>query len=60
MIDRGINESTDGEDNSKIVGDEEIDAVKEVVSWITPVPRDVGFVIAPYSGSMLSLLKIVR
>ena len=38
VIDVGINRLEDG----KVVGDVDFDAVKEVASWITPVPGGVG------------------
>ncbi|MGB7287714.1 MAG: bifunctional 5,10-methylenetetrahydrofolate dehydrogenase/5,10-methenyltetrahydrofolate cyclohydrolase [Salaquimonas sp.] len=42
VIDIGINQITDGDGNTKIVGDADTDNVKEVASWITPVPGGVG------------------
>lgn len=42
VIDIGINQIIDDEGNAKIVGDVNTDAVKEVASWITPVPGGVG------------------
>ncbi|MEP1442070.1 MAG: bifunctional 5,10-methylenetetrahydrofolate dehydrogenase/5,10-methenyltetrahydrofolate cyclohydrolase [Hyphomicrobiales bacterium] len=42
VIDIGINQITDEEGKSRIVGDVDTDAVKEVASWITPVPGGVG------------------
>ena len=42
VIDIGINQITDVEGNAKIVGDADTEAVKEVASWITPVPGGVG------------------
>ena len=41
VIDIGINQIEDG-DGTRIVGDVDTDAVKEVASWITPVPGGVG------------------
>ena len=38
VIDVGINHNAEG----KVVGDVDFDAVKEVASWITPVPGGVG------------------
>ncbi len=38
VIDVGINRTPDG----KLCGDVDFDAVKEVASWITPVPGGVG------------------
>ena len=38
VIDVGINRL----ENGKVVGDVDFDAVKEVASWITPVPGGVG------------------
>ena len=38
VIDVGINRNAEG----KVVGDVDFDAVKEVASWITPVPGGVG------------------
>ena len=42
VIDIGINQITDDEGNAKIVGDADTEAVKEIASWITPVPGGVG------------------
>lgn len=42
VIDIGINQITDEDGKSRIVGDVDTDAVKEVASWITPVPGGVG------------------
>ena len=42
VIDIGINQVDDGEGGSKIVGDVDTDAVKNVASWVTPVPGGVG------------------
>ncbi len=42
VIDIGINQITDDEGATKIVGDVDTDAVKEVAGWITPVPGGVG------------------
>ena len=41
VIDIGINQ-IETEEGSKIVGDVDTDAVKEVAGWITPVPGGVG------------------
>lgn len=42
VIDIGINQITDAEGNSKIVGDVDTENVIEVASWVTPVPGGVG------------------
>ena len=42
VIDIGINQVTDEGGKSKIVGDVDTENVKEVASWITPVPGGVG------------------
>jgi methylenetetrahydrofolate dehydrogenase (NADP+) / methenyltetrahydrofolate cyclohydrolase len=42
VIDIGINQVTDAGGNTHIVGDVDTDAVKEVASWVTPVPGGVG------------------
>jgi methylenetetrahydrofolate dehydrogenase (NADP+)/methenyltetrahydrofolate cyclohydrolase len=42
VIDIGINQVTDEEGNSRIVGDVATDEVVEVASWVTPVPGGVG------------------
>ena len=42
VIDIGINQITDKDGTTKIVGDVDTDAVKEVASWVTPVPGGVG------------------
>ena len=41
VIDIGINQIEDAQ-GTRIVGDVDTDAVKEVASWITPVPGGVG------------------
>jgi methylenetetrahydrofolate dehydrogenase (NADP+)/methenyltetrahydrofolate cyclohydrolase len=42
VIDIGINHVIDDEGNDRIVGDVDTDGVKEVASWVTPVPGGVG------------------
>jgi len=42
VIDIGINQVTTADGRSKIVGDVDTEAVKEVASWVTPVPGGVG------------------
>ena len=42
VIDIGINQVQDKEGKIKIVGDCDIDSVKKVAGWITPVPGGVG------------------
>lgn len=42
VIDIGINAETLADGSSQIVGDVDTDSVKEVASWITPVPGGVG------------------
>jgi methylenetetrahydrofolate dehydrogenase (NADP+) / methenyltetrahydrofolate cyclohydrolase len=42
VIDIGINQVTGPNGETMIVGDVDTDAVKEVASWITPVPGGVG------------------
>jgi methylenetetrahydrofolate dehydrogenase (NADP+)/methenyltetrahydrofolate cyclohydrolase len=42
VIDIGINQVQDENGNSRIVGDVATDEVKEVASWVTPVPGGVG------------------
>lgn len=42
VIDIGINQITDANGEPKIVGDVDTDSVKEVASWVTPVPGGVG------------------
>jgi len=42
VIDIGINQITDATGETRIVGDVDTDAVKEVASWVTPVPGGVG------------------
>lgn len=42
VIDIGINAETAPDGTSRIVGDVDIDSVKDVASWITPVPGGVG------------------
>jgi methylenetetrahydrofolate dehydrogenase (NADP+)/methenyltetrahydrofolate cyclohydrolase len=38
VIDIGINQIDDGDGGTRIVGDVDTEAVKEVASWVTPVP----------------------
>ena len=42
IIDIGINQVTDADGNSRIVGDADTGAVADIVSWTTPVPGVVG------------------
>jgi methylenetetrahydrofolate dehydrogenase (NADP+)/methenyltetrahydrofolate cyclohydrolase len=42
VIDIGINQITGADGMPKIVGDVDTDGVKEVASWVTPVPGGVG------------------
>lgn len=42
VIDIGINQITEPDGTVRIVGDADTDAVKEVASWVTPVPGGVG------------------
>jgi len=42
VIDIGINQITDDSGRAIIVGDVDTDAVKELASWVTPVPGGVG------------------
>jgi len=42
VIDIGINQVTDEDGKTRIVGDVATDEVKEVASWVTPVPGGVG------------------
>lgn len=42
VIDIGINQVTDAHGETMIVGDVDTDGVKEVASWVTPVPGGVG------------------
>ncbi len=42
VIDIGINQIVDADGNTRIVGDVDTDAVKEVAGWVTPVPGGVG------------------
>ena len=41
-VDIGINQVTDADGNSRIVGDADTGAVADVASWTTPVPGGVG------------------
>ncbi|CAI8176112.1 MAG: Bifunctional protein FolD protein [SAR116 cluster bacterium] len=49
VIDIGINQVTDADGTSRIIGDADTAAVAEVASWTTPVPGGVG----PVTVSML-------
>lgn len=42
VIDIGINQITGPDGKPRIVGDVDTDAVKEIASWVTPVPGGVG------------------
>ncbi|ABG33673.1 bifunctional 5,10-methylene-tetrahydrofolate dehydrogenase/5,10-methylene-tetrahydrofolate cyclohydrolase [Roseobacter denitrificans] len=42
VIDIGINQITEADGNTRIVGDVDTDAVKEIAGWVTPVPGGVG------------------
>lgn len=42
VIDIGINQVTGPDGEPQIVGDVDTDAVKEIASWVTPVPGGVG------------------
>ena len=42
VIDIGINQIMHKDGSSEIVGDVDTDAVKEIASWVTPVPGGVG------------------
>lgn len=42
VIDIGINQVTSADGGTMIVGDVDTEAVKEVASWVTPVPGGVG------------------
>ena len=42
VIDIGINQVTDADGNSRIVGDADTGAVTDIASWTTPVPGGVG------------------
>ncbi|MDZ7643322.1 MAG: bifunctional 5,10-methylenetetrahydrofolate dehydrogenase/5,10-methenyltetrahydrofolate cyclohydrolase [Woeseiaceae bacterium] len=42
VIDIGINHVPDEQGNDRLVGDVDTDSVKEVASWVTPVPGGVG------------------
>ncbi|MEX2495857.1 MAG: bifunctional 5,10-methylenetetrahydrofolate dehydrogenase/5,10-methenyltetrahydrofolate cyclohydrolase [Woeseia sp.] len=42
VIDIGINHVIDEQGNDRLVGDVDTDSVKEVASWVTPVPGGVG------------------
>ena len=42
VIDIAINQVTDADGNSRIVGDADTGAVADIASWTTPVPGGVG------------------
>lgn len=42
VIDIGINQITHKDGSTEIVGDVDTDAVKDIASWVTPVPGGVG------------------
>ena len=41
VVDIGINQVTDADGNSRIVGEADTGAVADVASWTTPVPRGI-------------------
>jgi methylenetetrahydrofolate dehydrogenase (NADP+) / methenyltetrahydrofolate cyclohydrolase len=55
VIDIGINHVIDDHGQSRIVGDVDTDSVKEIASWVTPVPGGVG----PVTVAMLMRNAIV-
>ncbi len=55
VIDIGINHVRDENGQSRIVGDVDTDKVKEIASWVTPVPGGVG----PVTVAMLMRNAIV-
>src|SRR5690606_12215452 len=55
VIDIGINHVVDEHGQSRIVGDVDTDGVKEIASWVTPVPGGVG----PVTVAMLMRNAIV-
>jgi len=42
VIDIGINQITDGDGNTKVVGDADFESCQRTAGWITPVPGGVG------------------
>ena len=42
IVDIGINQVTDADGNSRIVGEADTGAVADIASWTTPVPGGVG------------------
>ena len=44
IVDIGINQVTDADGNSRIVGEADTGAVADVASWTTPVPGGIGLV----------------
>lgn len=61
VIDIGINQVEDGQGGTKIVGDVDSEAVKDVASWVTPVPGGVGPVtVAILMRNALTALKRQR
>lgn len=61
VIDIGINQVDDGHGGTKIVGDVDSEAVKDVASWVTPVPGGVGPVtVAILMRNALTALKRQR
>ena len=41
-VDIGINQVTDADENSRIVGEADTGAIADIASWMTPVPGGVG------------------
>jgi len=61
VIDIGINQIDDGSGGTRIVGDVDAEAVKDVASWVTPVPGGVGPVtVAILMRNALSALRRQR
>ena len=42
IVDIGINQVTDADGNSRIVGEADTGAVADIASWTTPIPAGVG------------------
>jgi len=55
VIDIGINQVTDADGNTKVVGDADFESCENVAGWITPVPGGVG----PVTVAMLMRNAVV-
>ena len=62
FIDIGINQVTDADGNSRIVGDADTGVVADIASWTMPVPGSVGsgIVAIPMRNAAIALEKQIQ